>query len=105
MSLDDSGLPIAEQATRALGSLERYGHVLRPTGADETAWRLEMLEELTRAGHRLPRGVRPHRRGRGPAGRLDGPRAAVGDRRALRARRPGRPRPARCAVPPDGVRG
>ncbi len=53
MSLDDSGLAIAEQATRALGSLERYGHVLRPTGADETAWRLEMLEELVRAGHRL----------------------------------------------------
>ena len=53
MSLDDSGLAIAEQATRALGSLERYGHVLRPPGAHEVAWRLEMLDELTRAGHRL----------------------------------------------------
>jgi hypothetical protein len=53
MSLDDSGLAIAEQATRALGSLERYGNVLRPPGANEVAWRLEMLEELTRAGHHL----------------------------------------------------
>jgi hypothetical protein len=53
MSLDDSGLAIAEQATRALGSLERYGHVLRPPGTYEAAWRLEMLDELSRAGHRL----------------------------------------------------
>ena len=53
MPLDDSGLAIAEQATRALGSLERYGHVLRPPGAHEVAWRLEMLDELSRAGHRL----------------------------------------------------
>ena len=53
MSLDDSGLAIAEQATRALGSLERYGPVLRPTGTHELAWRLEMLDELARAGHRL----------------------------------------------------
>jgi ANTAR domain len=53
MSLDDSGLAIAEQATRALGSLERYGNVLRPPGTHERAWRLEMLDELTRAGHHL----------------------------------------------------
>ncbi|MDT7741500.1 MAG: hypothetical protein QOE59_578 [Actinomycetota bacterium] len=53
MSLDDSGLAIAEQATRALGSLERYGHVLRPPGTHELAWRVEMLDELARAGHRL----------------------------------------------------
>jgi hypothetical protein len=53
MSLDDSGLAIAEQATRALGSLERYGPVLRPPGTHEVAWRLEMLEELARAGQRL----------------------------------------------------
>ncbi len=53
MSLDDSGLAIAEQATRALGSLERYGPVLRPPGTHELAWRLEMLDELARAGHRL----------------------------------------------------
>jgi ANTAR domain-containing protein len=53
MSLDDSGLAIAEQATRALGSLERYGHVLRPPGTHEMAWRVEMLDELARAGHRL----------------------------------------------------
>lgn len=53
MSLDDSGLAIAGQATRALGSLERYGHVLRPPGAHEVTWRLEMLDELTRAGHHL----------------------------------------------------
>ncbi|HEY2195774.1 MAG TPA: ANTAR domain-containing protein [Actinomycetospora sp.] len=53
MISDDSGLGIAEQATRALGSLERYGHVLRPPDVDEVSWRLEMLDELTRAGHRL----------------------------------------------------
>ena len=53
MSLDDSGLAIAEQATRALGSLERYGHVLRPPGTHEMAWRVEMLDELARAGHLL----------------------------------------------------
>jgi hypothetical protein len=53
MISDDSGLGIAEQATGALGSLERYGHVLRPPGTDEVSWRLEMLDELTRAGHRL----------------------------------------------------
>jgi hypothetical protein len=53
MISDDSGLGIAEQATGALGSLERYGHALRPAGTDEASWRLEMLDELTRAGHRL----------------------------------------------------
>ena len=53
MSLDDSGLAIAEQASRALGSLERYGHVLRPPGTHEMAWRLEMLDELARAGRHL----------------------------------------------------
>lgn len=53
MISDDSGLGTAEQATRALGSLERYGHVLRPPGVDEASWRLEMLDELARAGHRL----------------------------------------------------
>jgi hypothetical protein len=53
MSLDDSGLAMAEQATHALGSLERYGNVLRPPGTHERAWRLEMLDELTRAGHHL----------------------------------------------------
>jgi hypothetical protein len=53
MSLDDSGLALAEQATRSLGSLERYGHVLRPSGADEAVWRVQILEELARAGQRL----------------------------------------------------
>ena len=53
MTLDGSGLAIAEQATHALGSLERYGHVLRPAGTDEVAWRLEVLDELARAGRRL----------------------------------------------------
>ncbi|NMO90585.1 ANTAR domain-containing protein [Actinomycetospora sp. TBRC 11914] len=53
MSLDDSGMALAEQATRSLGSLERYGHVLRPSGVDEAVWRLEVLEELAQAGRRL----------------------------------------------------
>lgn len=52
MSSDDSGLAIAEQPIRALGSLERYGHILRPLGTHEQAWRLEVLDELARAGHR-----------------------------------------------------
>lgn len=53
MPLDDSGMALAEQATRSLGSLERYGHVLRPSGADEAGWRVEILEELAQAGRRL----------------------------------------------------
>jgi hypothetical protein len=50
MLSDDSGHLIAEQATSALGCLARYGDVLRPTGANEVTWRLEMLEELVRTG-------------------------------------------------------
>jgi hypothetical protein len=50
MLSDDSGHLIAEQATSALGCLARYGDALRPTGANEVTWRLELLEELVRTG-------------------------------------------------------
>jgi hypothetical protein len=50
MLSDDSGYSIAEQATNALGCLARYGDALRPTGANEVTWRLELLEELARTG-------------------------------------------------------
>jgi hypothetical protein len=57
MLSDDSGQMIAEQATSALGCLARYGDALRPSGADDLTWRLELLDELVRAGHQLAAAV------------------------------------------------
>jgi hypothetical protein len=57
MSLDDSGMALAGQATRALGSLQRYGHALRPPDADENLWRLQVLDELTRTGQQLAEAI------------------------------------------------
>ncbi|HEY2222193.1 ANTAR domain-containing protein [Actinomycetospora sp.] len=53
MFSDDSGQMIAEQATSDLGCLARYGDALRPSGADELTWRLELLDELVRTGRRF----------------------------------------------------
>ncbi|MCD2196641.1 ANTAR domain-containing protein [Actinomycetospora endophytica] len=57
MLSDDSGRTIAEQATNALGSLARYGDALRPSGADDLTWRLEMLDEFVRTGSRFAAAV------------------------------------------------
>jgi hypothetical protein len=57
MGLDDSGQMIAEQATSSLGCLARYGDALRPTGVDDLTWRLEVLDELVRAGRQLAAAV------------------------------------------------
>jgi hypothetical protein len=57
MGSDDSGQMIAEQATSCLGCLARYGDALRPAGVDDLTWRLQLLDELVRAGRQLAAAV------------------------------------------------
>ena len=57
MTIENTGVALARQATEALRALGEYGPHLAPDGADRFGWSADVLDELARVATLLGRAV------------------------------------------------
>lgn len=57
MTVENTGVALARQATEALRRLDDEGRALRPDGVDHFTWTADVLDELARLAETLGRAV------------------------------------------------
>ena len=57
MTVENTGVALARQATEALRHLDDHGRTLRPDGTDHFTWSADVLDELARLAEVLGRAV------------------------------------------------